>query len=630
MSLLGGATRGGLTRGAFDLDYAESIADAVDSLLEKPWLDRSWWLMAQPRDASTSTTPVTTIDVNLSTDGHRLRPDDPDYASIQQLKEALEMPYSVGINLQGLWGVASMDFGLILIGDADGSRRSLAGEDWIGRRADVYVGPRGGRQVEFARIGQLLSRNIGFDRDMLSLQVDDYGFLFDRAIQENSYLGRDSVTGSDLTFTASNDKITSGGSTDLSVLSGYNYIKVLGSSSNDATLRITSASASEIQVNASVTGLIDEAAGTPITIEGALQGGDELKGRPRPILLGVERQLEPVLVDGTDSIYHIHDGENFGSIDSVIAAYDGRSALDFDADYADITLASPAPGEYATCLATGHIRLGEPPQTVLTIEAKGHDSSSYGYVDDIAGLTKLLAVEFAGLSDPGELDGVAFSALSSHTAPMGHWTGTEPQSVRSVMEIFCRSAAAWAWLKPSKVLTVGRITDPDSATADFSVNAEDGDLRMAPWEVQPFEIPKGRVRVGYRHYSRVLSDTEVLAAVDETTRKDAGKEFRYAKDEDPDVFKQTPDADETVILTQLDQEADAQALATEQLALRKVIRRSGTFSARKGLIKRGIGHVFELTDEKLPISPKKWVIVGLDNEAGKDGSADTVVWRCFG
>lgn len=633
MSLHGAAPHGGLPHGAFDTTYSDSIADAVDALLEKPWLARSWWLRARPRDADTSTDPPTLIDVDLSTDGHQLQPTDPDYATLQELPQAIVTPYDVDVGLPGgpdLWGVAEMSVGLIVIGDPDTARRHLVGEDWVGRQADVYVGPQGGQQVQFARVGQLLSREVSFDRSLIQVHADDYGFLFDRQIQENSYRGRESVTGSDITFTASNDKITTpGGGTDLSVFDGYAYVKV-SSGANAGLLKITSASATEIQVDATVTGLVDQAAGSPVTIEGALEGGDDLKDRPIPILLGVEPQIEPVLVDHLEHIYQVHDGRNHGAMQALVIAEDGKSALTFDADYADITLATPIPGEYATCLATGHVKLGEAPQSVLTVRAKGLVSAAYGYTEAIAGLLQVLAVDFAGLSDPGELDSGALTDLAAHTAVMGRWTGLEPESIRSVMQRFCTSAGAWAWLRPNKLLTAGRITDPDLATADFTMDAA-VDLREIPWRVDPYEIPVGRVRVGYRPYSRTLSEAEVLGAVDEDVRKDAGKDYRYAKAEITEAERtQTPDAREITILTALDSKDDAQALADEQLALRKGRRWLADFGARRGLIKRGIGDVFELTDDRLPVSPKKFVILSAKNRAEQSGTSDEITWRCFG
>lgn len=545
MSLLGEAPLGELPLGDFDDAYSESIADALTELLEKPWLDRSWWLRAKPRDASTSTDPPTTIDVDLSTDGHRTFPTDPEEF---QLPKAIVEPYDVTVRLSGLWGVAEMDFGEITLGNPDGDLTHLTGEDWVGRQADVYVGPRGGVQVQFARVGRLLSRGIGWGRGTISIPVDDYSFLFDRQVQTNSYAGT-----------------------------------------------------------------------------GGLEGGDDIKGRPKPLLFGIERQIEPVPVDPANHVYQVHDG----SFDALPLAEDGKSALSFDADVADITTATPSPGEYSTSLATGYIKLGEAPEKVLTVTAQGHDSSAYGYVEDFAGLVKLLTVVYAGLSDPGELDGVAFASVATHTAAMGHWTGMEPHTVRDVLALFCQYAGGWVWLRPDKLLTTGRTSDPASATADVELQIGD-DVHFEPWQMDPYETPVGRVRVGYRRYSRTLSDTEVLGAVSEAVRKDAGEEYRYAKAEDDPTFVQTSEAQEITILTNLDQEADAQALADEQLALRKTQRLFGTIAPRAGLIKRGIGTVASITDDRLPASPKKFLVLGFVNRAAASGSGDRIEWEVFG
>jgi len=622
MTLNGEFPAGAAANGDFNLAYAGSIADALETLLEEPSLARSWWLRARPRDASTSTDPPTLLNVDLSTDGHRTFPTD---AEEIQLYEALLAPYSVQVGIEGLWGVARMTFGEIVIGNPGGDYTHLAGEDWVGRQADVYVGPRGGAMVQFGRVGRLLSRQIQWDRSTLTIPVDDYSFLFDAPVQDSSYLGSSSVTGTGISFNSGTNLISAAGS-DLSVFSGYRYVKVAGSVSNNKKFRISSAASGSIQVDAALTGLVTEAAGASVTITGYLDGADEIKGRPKPLLFGVKRQFEPILVSGPDHVYQIHEG----AIQAVDAVLDQGVALSFGGNVTDITLATPAPGEYFTCLATGHIALGEAPAGTVTCTARGHNSSAYGYVDDVVGLTKLLTVEYAGLNDPSELDSAALDSLSSYTAPMGHYTGIEPQSVRSVLERWHNSAASWAWLQPAKILTVGRIMDPDGEAAEFALDVAVDDLRWAPWSMQPFEIPVGRVRVGFRRYPRTLRDSDLAGAVPEETRKDYGEEYRFAIAEDPAIFVQTPEADEIEILTDLDLESDAQALANEQLALRKVPRRLGTISPAKGMIKRGVGAVFSLKDDRLPISPKNFVILGLQNEAAKSGDADVIVWRCFG
>jgi hypothetical protein len=528
----------------FDLDNALSTPDALDTLLSSPWEPRSWWLRARPRDADTSTDPVTTLPVDLSTDGHvTLSTDDTDL----QLPKAINVPYSLVFGLPSeLWGQAQTSFGEIVIDDARGERRHLASEDWVGRDADVYVGPHGGAFVQFAKVAELITRQISCSRDILTLIADDFGYVLDRKLQPTTYAGT-----------------------------------------------------------------------------GGLEGGAEIAGRPKPFLLGIARQFTPVLVDGTNLIYQINDG----AMESVLAVRDEGVSESFNTDVADITASVPPAGTYNTSLSAGFIRLGSTPAGKITVDAEGHNGSAYGYVDTVEGLVKLLAVVFAGLDDPANLDPTAFVSLSSRTAVMGRFI-TEPLSVREVIESFLRSDAAYGWLRPNKVLTVGRITDPDLSTAGFS--ADQSDIKLEPWQMDPFEIPTWKVTVGYRRYATQMSDSELDSSVSVATRRDYAQEYRFVDATDSATLQQVPDASEVTILTSLDDSSDAQALADEQLAMRKVQRWKATFSLRTGLISRGIGDVLELTDDRQPDSPKKWAIFGVENVAAAAGVDDKIVITCYG
>lgn len=541
----GDAPYGEYEYGGFNLDDALSVLDALDTLLSSPWLPRSWWLRARPRDASTSTDPPTLLPVNLSTDGHRTFPSD---AEELQLPAAIITPYALSFLLESeLWGQAATDFGEIVIDDAAGSRRNLAAEDWVGRDADVYIGPRGGTQVQFAKVAQLITRHMRYTRSQLVLIADDFGYIFDRPLQTNFYTGG-----------------------------------------------------------------------------GGLEGGAEIADQPKPLLLGRARQFTPILVDGTNFVYQIHDG----AFDAVSVVRDEGVAIAFNADVADITASVPPAGTFNSSLAAGYIKLDSGgPTGKITCEADGHNSSPFGYVDDIAGLLKLLAVTFAGLADPANIDPVAFTTLASRTAIMGEYF-TAPVTIREAMNVFHQSAASWGWLKPNKVLTVGRITDPDAASVDFSLSTKD--IHNEPWEVDPFEIPVGRIFVGYRRYDTRMVDTELAAAVPVATRKDYAQEYRFVKAEDAPTFVQIPEAAEIIILTNLDSAVDAQSLADEQLAMRKELRSRATFAPRTGLISRGIGDTFELTDDRLPSSPKKWTIIDVDNVAAAAGQDDRITFTCYG
>ncbi len=106
--------------------------------------------------------------------------------------------------------------------------------------------------------------------------------------------------------------------------------------------------------------------------------------------------------------------------------------------------------------------------------------------------------------------------------------------------------------------------------------------------------------------------------------------LRFVKAEDAPTFVQIPEAAEITILTNLDSSVDAQSLADEQLAMRKELRSRAVFASRTGLISRGVGDTFELTDDRLPTSPKKWSIIAVDNVAAAAGQDDRIVFTCYG
>jgi hypothetical protein len=558
--LLGEETLGHFELGGFDPDAAESVSDSLTTLLARPWLERSWLFRAQPRDASTSTTPITRLDVDLSTNGHKMSPTDAGYPDVSgtpnvlQFPQAIITPYSQSFGLgRKLWGVAETVSGAIVIDDTKGTRRNLLIEDWVGRDLQVYVGPRGGPQSAFGLVARLLSRQISApNRWTLALTTDDYSFVFDDDLQTITYAGT-----------------------------------------------------------------------------GGLEGGSEIAGQVKPLPIGFMRQVEPVPVDAANRIYQVCDGgiQSIGSVDHK------GVALVFDADYADIITATPAAGEYATSLATGYIRLGSDPSGVITCSSvEGYKDGPDGYVDDVAGITKLLTTHFGRLDINADLDGTGFTQLATDfPATMGYYFD-RPFTVRQALAEFHRSAQSYAWLRPEKALTVGRITDPDLvATPDWKADAGRDDLHLEPWELLPFEIPVGRVFVGYRRYARRLSETDIDSSVTSiATRKDLGQEYRWAKSENTALLGQMESAQELRIVTNLDLEADAQALADEIRDLRSTFRQLGTFSFRKGLIARGIGHVVELTDDRLPVSPKKFIVLDVENEAAGAQGDDTVVLTVFG
>lgn len=123
--------------------------------------------------------------------------------------------------------------------------------------------------------------------------------------------------------------------------------------------------------NVSVPLLTQTYAGT-----GGAEGPSELKGRPKPLLLGSALNLEPVYINRALGIFQYH---SYGAAGGVTGVFDSGSQLgtsigDF-ATYALLAAATIPAGRYATCNAAGLARHGGDITGVLTIDAVGAVSS---------------------------------------------------------------------------------------------------------------------------------------------------------------------------------------------------------------------------------------------------------------
>ncbi len=108
-------------------------------------------------------------------------------------------------------------------------------------------------------------------------------------------------------------------------------------------------------------------AGTNVGPTGLEGTEDDLKGLPKPIAYGVAREVPARPVNTSLLIYQVADA----AIAEVTAVYDNGVALALDADYATPALlaaASPASGEFATCLAAGLFMLGASPAGTITAD----------------------------------------------------------------------------------------------------------------------------------------------------------------------------------------------------------------------------------------------------------------------
>lgn len=354
---------------------------------------------------------------------------------------------------------------------------------------------------------------------------------------------------------------------------------------------------------------------------GSLEGGDEIKGLPKPLLYGQVRQVEPVLVDGANHIYQLHDG----AMQAVNAVRDKGAALSFDADVADITTATPAPGEYATSLAAGYIRLGEAPEGRVTVDAQGANAGSLGYTSTTADIIRKIATGPGGLTDPDDLELGSFDTLDTD-APyvVGYYTGTETKNVDAALDQIAAGIGAWWSFNRLGRLAVGRVpSDPSTAPVDRdlpSIMTGGGGQRIetdgtfALISRDQASAPAYRVLLPYRRHWQTLDPANVAASVTEATKLDYGKEFRVEPATDATVQTAIPSAGVVELGWGLiDTQANAATEAARLLELFATERDFYTVTVWNPAFQYEVGQIVRVTAPLLDLDAgRRFVVVGVE------------------
>jgi hypothetical protein len=127
---------------------------------------------------------------------------------------------------------------------------------------------------------------------------------------------------------------------------------------------------------------------------GDIEGGEDIENRLKPLVLGHAKNVEPVLINATYSVYQF---TAYHALSAIAGLYERGSAFpaanaDY-ANYAALVAATIPPGEWATCLASGLIRLGAPAYGVITGDVEVEPRSTadiIAQVADIAGISSSL------------------------------------------------------------------------------------------------------------------------------------------------------------------------------------------------------------------------------------------------
>jgi hypothetical protein len=324
---------------------------------------------------------------------------------------------------------------------------------------------------------------------------------------------------------------------------------------------------------------------------GGIEGGADLKGKPKPKGWGHAFNINPPLVNSASLIYQVHDG----AISDVPNAWDRQVALVKGADYAsqaDMEANAPAAGNYRVWKGGGFIRLGSTPAGTVTADLLG-DASGAGYINKTGDIVNRILGDQALLL-ASEIDAAAIAQLNVDApVEVGIWRGTEQSTIAGALDELLAGVGAFGGFSRLGKFTAGVIATPSGASVASYTEEEIGELERAPLPsaVEPIVW---RARVGWQRNYTVQND--VAAGVTQARRTFAAEAERVAIREDTTIRSRRTLAREYGPTGNLyAQQADADTEAIRLMGLWGVERALYSVPLPAAALARDIGDVITVT-----------------------------------
>lgn len=320
---------------------------------------------------------------------------------------------------------------------------------------------------------------------------------------------------------------------------------------------------------------------------GGLDGGADLKGKPKPRCWGHVYNVSPPLVDSATLTYQVNDG----AISDVPNVYDRGIAL------AKVG-GAPAAGEYQVNAAQGTFKLGAQPAGTVTCNVLG-DASGAGYVNKAADIIlRLLAI--AGLNS-SEIDPASFANLNTDAgAEIGLWRGPESATVGDAVDELLAGIGAFGGFSRYGAFTIGVVKAPSGVPAASFTEADIIDIRRVPRppQVDPIIF---RASVGYQ--KNYTPQTDLAAAVPAARVSFAAQEYRLSKSEDLAIrSRYLLAAEYGPVPAHYAQQADSDAEAARLFALWSGSAGQYELDLRPKALTRDLGQVVTVTHRRLGFS----------------------------
>lgn len=241
-----------------------------------------------------------------------------------------------------------------------------------------------------------------------------------------------------------------------------------------------------------------------------IEGPVDIKGTVKPLALGHPKNVEPVFIDTVNNVYQF---SAYGPIEGIDGLFErasdfGPAAADYP-DYTALVAATIEPGQWASCLAEGLVRLGAPAAGVITGDLRGHAVD--GVAPRLPGQIIRALASIAGL-DEALLDRTSLDQMDV-SAPYN--CETVLTSAESLIDVAVRIAAsvnhvAGVWLD-------GRLFAQSISISDAASVLFHSEGRALPLVKRVREsstsTPYSKVQLGAQRNWRVQTAEEIASDV---------------------------------------------------------------------------------------------------------------------
>lgn len=320
------------------------------------------------------------------------------------------------------------------------------------------------------------------------------------------------------------------------------------------------------------TGISDNTFAGTNSAGNGIEGGSDIKDKPKPICYGKVRNIQPPCVNTSKFIYQV----NWRAVNSIDAVYSGGVALTpgtARASTAALESNVPSAGTFDYYIGSGstgaYFRIASDLQTQITADVT--EGASAG-ARTVAQIMKKILIDL-GEIDTGEISASDVTALdSSNSSVIGLWIGTEERDIAALIDDVAKSVGAFLTLDRLGVWRMGQLKAPSGAAAATLKQWQIKNNGQKVQRIAPNDddrgIPNYRVKVYYQqNYTRQNAGDLNGAAASRVNF--TAYDFRDVSSSDNTVLTKHPLSKVKELTSLIDAESDAQAFADDRKAIFK-------------------------------------------------------------